>query len=49
MKKMMTDMTIKPTGDVDPDSVAVMVPHPRARAQRDVRAVKYNHSAYDGT
>jgi uncharacterized protein (DUF305 family) len=27
MKKMMADMTIKPTGDVDRDFVAMMVPH----------------------
>jgi uncharacterized protein (DUF305 family) len=27
MKKMMTDMDIKPTGDVDADFVAAMVPH----------------------
>jgi uncharacterized protein (DUF305 family) len=28
MKKMMVDMTIKPTTDVDCDFVAMMVPHP---------------------
>ena len=51
MKKMMADMTIKPTTDADRDFVAMMVPHPRvgARSQRDVRAVKHKHSAYDGT
>lgn len=27
MTKMMTDMSIKPTGDVDRDFVAMMVPH----------------------
>jgi hypothetical protein len=27
MKKMMNDMTVKPTGDVDADFVAMMVPH----------------------
>src|SRR5260221_8620984 len=27
MNKMMSDMTIKPTGDVDRDFVAMMVPH----------------------
>ena len=27
MKKMMADMTVKPTGDVDRDFVAMMVPH----------------------
>jgi uncharacterized protein (DUF305 family) len=27
MDKMMTDMTVKPTGDVDRDFVAMMVPH----------------------
>jgi uncharacterized protein (DUF305 family) len=27
MKKMMGDMTVKPTGDVDADFVAMMVPH----------------------
>src|ERR1700690_685652 len=50
-KKMMADMTIKPPTDADRDFVAMMVPHPRvgARSQRDVRAVKHKHSAYDGT
>jgi uncharacterized protein (DUF305 family) len=27
MRKMMNDMTLKPTGDVDADFVAMMVPH----------------------
>jgi hypothetical protein len=27
MKRMMNDMTVKPTGDVDADFVAMMVPH----------------------
>ena len=27
MRKMMNDMTVKPTGDVDADFVAMMVPH----------------------
>jgi uncharacterized protein (DUF305 family) len=27
MNKMMADMTVKPTGDVDRDFVAMMVPH----------------------
>jgi uncharacterized protein (DUF305 family) len=27
MKKMMNDMAVKPTGDVDADFVAMMVPH----------------------
>jgi Domain of unknown function (DUF305) len=27
MKKMMSDMSVKPTGDVDADFVAMMVPH----------------------
>src|ERR1700741_5327531 len=29
MAKMMNDMTVKPTGDVDRDFVAMMVPHHR--------------------
>ena len=33
MNKMMADMTIKPTGDVDRDFVEMMVPHHQGRGR----------------
>jgi uncharacterized protein (DUF305 family) len=38
MKKMMNDMAVTPTSDVDADFVAMMVPHHQARSTWPSRA-----------
>jgi uncharacterized protein (DUF305 family) len=43
MNKMMTDMTIKPTGDVDRDFVAMMVPHHQGAIDMARAELKYGH------
>jgi hypothetical protein len=41
MKKMMTDMDVKPTGDVDRDFVAMMVPHHQGAIDMAQSLLKY--------
>src|SRR5882724_11951578 len=44
MNKMMADMTIKPTGDVDRDFVAMMVPHHQGAVDMARAELKYGHN-----
>jgi Domain of unknown function (DUF305) len=44
MNRMMADMTIKPTGDVDRDFVAMMVPHHRGAVDMAKAELKYGHN-----
>src|SRR4030088_4179 len=44
MNKMMADMTIKPTGDVDRDFVAMMVPHHQGAIDMAKAELKYGHN-----
>jgi uncharacterized protein (DUF305 family) len=44
MKKMMADMTITPTGDVDRDFVAMMVPHHQGAVDMAKAELKYGHN-----
>ncbi len=44
MTKMMTGMTIKPTGDVDRDFVAMMVPHHQGAIDMAVAYLRYGHN-----
>jgi uncharacterized protein (DUF305 family) len=44
MNKMMADMTIKPTGDVDRDFVAMMVPHHQGAVDMANAELKYGHN-----
>jgi uncharacterized protein (DUF305 family) len=44
MKKMMTSMTVKPTGDVDRDFVAMMVPHHQAAIDMAQVFLRYGHN-----
>jgi uncharacterized protein (DUF305 family) len=44
MNKMMVDMTIKPTGDVDRDFVAMMVPHHQGAVDMAKDELKYGHN-----
>ena len=44
MNKMMTDMTIKPTGDVDRDFVAMMVPHHQGAVDMAKAELNYGHN-----
>jgi uncharacterized protein (DUF305 family) len=43
MKRMMADMTVKPTGDVDRDFVAMMVPHHQGAVDMAKAELKYGH------
>jgi hypothetical protein len=45
MKAMMADMTVKPTGDVDRDFVAMMVPHHQGAVNMARAELKYGHNA----
>ena len=45
MKKMMADMTIKPTGNVDRDFVAMMVPHHQGAVDMAKAELEYGHNA----
>jgi uncharacterized protein (DUF305 family) len=45
MKEMMADMTIKPTGDIDRDFVAMMVPHHQGAVDMAKTELKYGHNA----
>jgi hypothetical protein len=44
MDRMMSDMTIKPTGDVDRDFVAMMVPHHQGAIDMAKAELKYGHN-----
>jgi len=44
MKKMMTAMDIRPTGDVDKDFVAVMVPHHQGAIDMARAELRYGHN-----
>ena len=44
MNKMMADMTIKPTGDVDRDFVAMMVPHHQGAIEMARAELKYGRN-----
>ena len=44
MNKMMADMTIKPTGDVDRDFVAMMVPHHQSAIDMAQAVLRYGHN-----
>lgn len=44
MKKMMSDMAIKPTGDVDADFVAMMVPHHQGAIDMAVAVLRYGRN-----
>lgn len=44
MRKMMADMMIKPTGDVDHDFVAMMVPHHQGAVDMAKAELNYGHN-----
>jgi uncharacterized protein (DUF305 family) len=44
MAKMMTDMTITPTGDVDRDFVAMMAPHHQAAIEMAQAELRYGRN-----
>jgi Domain of unknown function (DUF305) len=44
MNKMMADMTIRPTGDVDRDFVAMMVPHHQGAVDMAKAELEYGHN-----
>ena len=44
MAKMMQDMTVKPTGDVDRDFVAMMAPHHQGAIDMAVAVLKYGRN-----
>ena len=44
MKKMMGDMAVKPTGDVDVDFVAMMVPHHQGAIEMAVAVLRYGRN-----
>jgi uncharacterized protein (DUF305 family) len=44
MKKMMVDMMIKPSGDVDRDFVEMMVPHHQGAVDMAQAELKYGHN-----
>src|ERR1700761_4492279 len=44
MKKMMADMMIKPSGDVDRDFVEMMVPHHQGAVDMAKAEIKYGHN-----
>ena len=43
MKKMMHDMAVTPTGDVDADFVAMMIPHHQGAIDMARLLLKYGH------
>jgi hypothetical protein len=45
MNKMMADMAVKPTGDVDRDFVAMMVPHHQGAIEMAVAVLRYGRNA----
>ncbi|MFZ1991387.1 MAG: DUF305 domain-containing protein, partial [Alphaproteobacteria bacterium] len=44
MKKMMDGMAIKPSGDIDRDFVAMMVPHHQGAIDMAIAVLKYGHN-----
>ena len=44
MNKMMADMTIKPSGDVDRDFVEMMMPHHQGAVDMALAELKYGHN-----
>jgi hypothetical protein len=44
MAKMMSGMAVKPTGDVDRDFVAMMVPHHQGAIDMAVAVLRYGHN-----
>jgi DUF305 family protein family protein len=44
MNRMMADMTIKPTGDIDRDFVAMMVPHHQGAIDMARAELRYGHN-----
>jgi uncharacterized protein (DUF305 family) len=44
MTRMMTDMTVKPTGDVDRDFVAMMVPHHQGAIDMARAVLRHGHN-----
>src|SRR6266568_508113 len=44
MDKMMADMAVKPTGDVDHDFVEMMVPHHRGAIDMARAVLRYGHN-----
>lgn len=44
MKRMMDGMSVKPTGDVDRDFVAMMVPHHQGAIDMAVSVLRYGHN-----
>ena len=44
MRKMMHDMAVKPTGDVDRDFVAMMVPHHQGAIDMALAVLRYGHN-----
>ena len=45
MTKMMNRMEVKPTGDVDADFVAMMVPHHQGAIEMAIAVLRYGHNA----
>ena len=45
MKKMMADMAVKPTGGVDTDFVAMMVPHHQGAIDMAIAVLRYGRNA----
>ena len=45
MKKMMNDMAVKPTGDVDVHFVAMMVPHHQGAIDMAIAVLRYGRNA----
>jgi hypothetical protein len=44
MNKMMADMNVKPTGDVDRDFVAMMIPHHQGAIEMAKAFLRYGHN-----
>jgi uncharacterized protein (DUF305 family) len=44
MKKMMADMMVRPSGDIDRDFVAMMVPHHQGAVDMAKAELKYGHN-----
>jgi uncharacterized protein (DUF305 family) len=44
MNRMMADMAVKPTGDVDRDFVAMMVPHHQGAVDMALAELRYGHN-----
>jgi len=44
MDKMMTDMDVKPTGDVDADFTAMMIPHHQGAMDMAQAELRYGHN-----